>query len=365
MSETGGLWPTAYPGSGASAVLKASPEDFEVEEVLGFDPDGTGEHLLIRVRKCGLNTNDVAKRLAEHLGLHPRDVSWAGRKDKHAVAFQSFSIHWPHEELPAISELQSEELQLLNVARHKRKLRPGYNRGNRFRLRLRDVQGDGEIMEQRLNLIREQGVPNYFGLQRFGREARNVESARAMLAHGNIRRVPHNRRSMLLSAARSYLFNRVLAERVKAGHWNRLLPGELVMLEGSRSFFLADAPTPELQARLLQHDISPSGPLPGLVKKDAPTGETLEVEQAADPLTVMFLAQREGRLDAPVEVALHQVCASEVDLLVVTFAEGEDAGVLEEAADDGADADVFADAFEPRAQGADAADDEVDLNAGT
>ncbi len=281
MSDTAELWPAAYPKTGASALLKASPEDFEVEEVLGFDPDGTGEHLLIRVRKCGLNTTDVAKRLAGHLDLHPRDVSWAGRKDKHAVAYQSFSIHWPEEELPEIAALESEELQLLDVARHKRKLRPGYNRGNRFRLRLRNVQGDDAVLEQRLKLIAEQGVPNYFGQQRFGREARNIEAAREMLAQGNIRRAPHNRRSMLLSAARSYLFNRVLAERVRAGHWNRLLPGELVMLEGSRSFFLADAPTPELQHRLLEHDISPSGPLPGLIKKDAPTGEALTVEQAA------------------------------------------------------------------------------------
>ncbi len=281
MSDTVERWPAAYPETGIKAALKASPEDFEVEEILGFDPDGTGEHLLIRVRKRGLNTTDVAKRLAAHLGVHPSEVSWAGRKDKHAVAYQSFSLHWPQEELPEIAELESEELQLLDVARHKRKLRPGYNKGNRFRLRLRGVQGDDELLEQRLNLIREQGVPNYFGQQRFGREARNVEAAREMLAQGNIRRVPHNRRSMLLSAARSYLFNRVLAERVRAGHWNRLLPGELVMLEGSRSFFLADAPTPELQARLLQHDISPSGPLPGLIKKDAPADEALAVEQAA------------------------------------------------------------------------------------
>jgi tRNA pseudouridine13 synthase len=279
--ETIERWPAAYPETGISATLKASPEDFEVEEILGFEPDGKGEHLLIRVRKRGLNTTEVAKRMAAHLGLHPRDVSWAGRKDKHAVAYQTFSIHWPQEELPEIGELESEELQLLDVARHKRKLRPGYNKGNRFRLRLRGVQGDSEVLEQRLNLIREQGVPNYFGQQRFGREARNVEAAREMLAQGNVRRVPHNRRSMLLSAARSYLFNQVVAERVRAGHWNRLLPGELVMLEGSRSFFLADAPTPELQARLLQHDVSPSGPLPGLVKKDAPTGEALAVEQAA------------------------------------------------------------------------------------
>jgi tRNA pseudouridine13 synthase len=143
------------------------------------------------------------------------------------------------------------------------------------------VQGDDKVLDERLKLITEQGVPNYFGQQRFGREARNVEAAREMLTRGTMRREPHNRRSMLLSAARSYLFNRVLAERVRAGHWNRLLPGELVMLEGSRSFFLAYAPTPELQGRLSEHDISPSGPLPGLIKKDAPTGEALAVEQAA------------------------------------------------------------------------------------
>lgn len=281
MSEAPESWPGAYPATGITAGLKVRPEDFEVEEILGFEPEGTGEHLLIRVRKCGLNTTDVARRLAGHLGLPQGEVSWAGRKDKHAVAFQYFSVRWPEETLPDLLGLDSDELQLLDVSRHKRKLRPGYNKGNRFRLRLTALEGGLDGLGPRLELLAEQGVPNYFGLQRFGRDQHNVEAAREMLARGDLRRVARNRRSILLSAARSYLFNQVLAARVAAGTWNRILPGELVMLEGSRSFFLADEPTPELELRLREHDVSPSGPLPGLVRKDAPEGEALEVERDA------------------------------------------------------------------------------------
>lgn len=281
MNELAVYWPGAYPDTGITARLKAQPEDFEVEEILGFEPDGTGDHLLLKVRKCGLNTTEVARMLAEHLELEDRDVSWAGRKDKHAVAYQYFSLRWPQEDLPDLMALEGDRLQLLELSRHKRKLRPGYNRGNRFRLRLREVEGDDEALGRRLELIASEGVPNYFGMQRFGQEMKNIEAAREMLEKGSFRRQKRNRRSMLLSAARSYLFNEVLAARVRAGTWSQLLPGELVMLEGSRSFFLAGTPTMELQARVAEHDVSPSGPLPGLVKKDAPEGEALAVEQAA------------------------------------------------------------------------------------
>lgn len=281
MSPDGNTWPGAYPASGITAGLKVRPEDFEVEEILGFEPDGTGEHLLVRVRKRGLNTNEAARRLAEYLELPRSDISWAGRKDKHAIAYQYFSIHWPDENLPELAGLDSDALQVLDLSRHKRKLRPGHNQGNRFRLRLSNLEGNSSGVDRRLRLLASHGVPNYFGLQRFGRESRNVEAAREMLAKGDLRRVARNRRSMLLSAARSYLFNQVLAARVAAGTWNRILPGELVMLEGTRSFFLANEVTPDLQARLEAHDISPSGPLPGLIRKEAPEGEALQVEREA------------------------------------------------------------------------------------
>ncbi len=281
MSETTLDWPGAYPVLDLSAVIKASPRDFEVEEVLGFEADGEGEHLLVRIEKRGLDTSEVAGLLARHLELAPKAVSWAGRKDRHAVTRQYFSVQWPEPELPDLTGLGGEKLEVLDVKRHRRKLRPGYNRGNRFRLRLTGVSGDTGAVDERLRLIAARGVPNYFGRQRFGREGRNIEAAREMLASGSPRRVPHGRRSLWLSAARSYLFNTVLAARIRAQTWDRLLPGELVMLEGSRSFFLAEEIDDELERRLREHDVSPSGPLPGLVKKGSPTGEALAVEQAA------------------------------------------------------------------------------------
>jgi len=281
VSEEDIQWPAAYPALGLSAVLKARPEDFEVEEILGFEPDGEGEHLLVQVEKRGLDTSEVAKLLAVHLEIAPRAVSWAGRKDRHAVTRQYFSVQWSQPETPDLTPLNGDKLHILEVLRHRRKLRPGFNRGNRFRLRLTGVKGDTGAVDERLALIAARGVPNYFGRQRFGRDAQNIQAARDMLARGNLRRVPHGRRSLWLSAARSYLFNTVLAARVRADNWDRLLPGELVMLEGSRSFFLAEAINADLEKRLREHDVSPSGPLPGLVRKGAPVGEALAFEQAA------------------------------------------------------------------------------------
>ncbi len=300
MSESESVWPGAYPALGVTAVLKARPEDFEVEEILGFEPDGEGEHLLVRVEKRDLDTGEVAGLLARELGLSQRAVSWAGRKDRHAVSRQYFSVQWSRPETPDLTPLNGDKLKIIEVSRHLRKLRPGFNRGNRFRLRLTEIVGDTSVVEERLHLIAARGVPNYFGHQRFGRGARNIQAARDMLATGNVRRVPHSRRSMLLSAARSYLFNTVLAERIRTANWDRLLPGELAMLEGSHSFFLVDTPTPELEARVQQHDISPSGPLPGLVRKDAPAGEALALEQGALAQETDLIG---GLIDAGVQAA--------------------------------------------------------------
>lgn len=297
MSESDAAWPGAYPALGSTAVLKACPEDFEVEEVLGFEPDGEGEHLLVRVQKRGLDTSEVARLMARELGLPQRAVSWAGRKDRYAVSRQYFSVRWSRPETPDLSLLNGDKLEILDISRHRRKLRPGFNRGNHFRIRLTDVAGDSEAIDARLQLIAAQGVPNYFGHQRFGRDARNIQAARDMLAAGNLRRVPHGRRSMLLSAARSYLFNTVLAARIRAGSWDRLLPGELAMLEGSHSFFRIEQPDSGLEQRVRVHDISPSGPLPGLVKKDAPVGEALALEQAA-------LREETGLIDGLIDADL-------------------------------------------------------------
>ncbi len=271
--------PRAWQPTGLRGTLRSTPEDFQVEELLGFEPDDAGEHLLVRIEKRNLNTAEVAGLIARHLELPRRAVTWAGRKDRRAVTCQWFGVHWGNGAIPDLGALDGPGLTVLGTARHRRKLRPGALAGNRFRIRITDLNADASVVEQRLARIIARGVPNYFGPQRFGRGGANVAAARTALA-GNIRRLRRDRRSLLLSAARSWLFNQVLASRVVDGSWEKLLPGELVVLEGSASFFSLERLDDQLEQRLACHDISPSGPLPG-AQATSPREEALAVEQAA------------------------------------------------------------------------------------
>ena len=243
-----------------AARLRSVPEDFFVEELPGFEPSGAGEHLLLTIEKRGMNTSFAARHIAAWAGVDESAIGYAGMKDRHAVTRQRFSVWLPRRIAPAIETLESGELQVLDSAWHSRKLPRGALAGNRFVLVLRDAQGERDAIEQRLRTVALQGVPNYFGEQRFGRGGGNVEQAVAMFAG---RRVKREARSMLLSAARAELFNRVLAARVEAGSWNAALEGEVWMLDGSRSVFGPESPSADLQTRLHAFDIHPSGPLWG------------------------------------------------------------------------------------------------------
>ena len=240
--------------------LRASPEDFRVEEILGYDADGAGEHLLLWVEKRGANTDWVARELAKFAGVPPVAVGYAGMKDRHAVTRQTFSVQLAGKPDPDWSTFPHPEVSVLAATRHSRKLKRGALRGNRFVLVLREVEGDRERAEQVLQRIAARGVPNYFGEQRFGREGGNVAQARAMFEG---RRVDRSKRSLLLSAARSQIFNDVLAARVERGCWDTPLEGEIWSLAGSRSWFGPEPFSEELAERLARGDIHPSGPLWG------------------------------------------------------------------------------------------------------
>jgi tRNA pseudouridine13 synthase len=187
-------------------------------------------------------------------------VGYAGLKDRHAVTRQRFSVHLPKRQAPDIAALDADGLRVLASDWHARKLPRGALAGNRFDLLLRDVDGDRAAIEARLQAVATRGVPNYFGEQRFGREGDNVAAALAMFAG---RRVRREQRSMLLSAARSELFNRVLAERVRIHAWDAPLEGEVWMLDGSRSVFGPEPWSEALAARLEAFDIHPTAPLWG------------------------------------------------------------------------------------------------------
>ena len=252
--------PYAHGGPLFRARLRTEPADFQVEEILGFEPAGEGEHAFLLIEKTGTNTEWLARQLAAFAGVEPLAVGYAGLKDRHAVTRQSFTVQLPGRADPDWNALAIPGVRVLAATRHNRKLKRGAHRGNRFRIRLRDVQGPHDAAEARLAAIRAHGVPNYFGEQRFGRDGQNVALAEALFAG---RRMPRPQRSLALSAARSELFNALLARRVADASWNRALDGEVWMLAGSHAIFGPEPWTDELAGRLAALDIHPTGPLWG------------------------------------------------------------------------------------------------------
>ncbi len=220
-------WPQAYPATGASATLKQHPEDFVVTELPLQPPSGTGEHLWVEVEKTGANTAYVAQQLAAAAGVKDGDVGYAGLKDRHAVTRQAFTLYLPKGNTPDLTPLQHPEFKVLSQSRHVKKLRPGDLLGNRFRVVLRDVVGDRAAIEANLQAVAAQGVPNYFGAQRFGHDGGNVELGRAMLAR-EIRVRHPKKKGLYLSAVRSFVFNEVLALRIQQGLWGQTLPGDVL-----------------------------------------------------------------------------------------------------------------------------------------
>lgn len=252
-------WQRAYGGAKATARIRLSCSDFEVTERLGFEPEGDGEHDFLWIEKEGQNTQWVAGVLAKYAGINPSDVGYSGLKDRHAITRQWFSVRRPAGDKPDWSRLHAEGVRILDINRHRRKLKRGTHRANSFRIALRELSSVAEV-EAVLVKIREQGMPNYFGEQRFGHDARNLALASRMFAG---RRLPRNQRSMALSAARSLLFNFVLERRVVEQTWNTLLPGDCANLDGSGSVFPVGVVDEGLQHRAATLDLHPTGPLWG------------------------------------------------------------------------------------------------------
>ena len=159
--------PLAFGAPLLTARIRTTPDDFQVDELPAFEATGEGEHLLLHIRKRGANTVHVAKLLAKWAGLPEMAVSYAGMKDRHAVTTQRFSVHLPKRVAPDLAELASDEIEVLEATWHNRKLQRGALAGNRFRLVLREVQGDAAAISERLQQIAGRGLPNWFGEQRF------------------------------------------------------------------------------------------------------------------------------------------------------------------------------------------------------
>jgi tRNA pseudouridine13 synthase len=257
-----GLQPAAWGGPAASGRIRTAPEDFQVFEVPLVAPCGEGEHCWLQVRKRNSNTPWVAQQLAKFAGVPPSGVSYAGMKDRHAVTEQWFSVQLPGRPDPDWQSLQGDDFQVLRAHRHQRKLKTGALLGNRFRLRIRAVDGDLQMLEQRVAQVAQGGFPNYFGPQRFGNGGSNLDEAARMFRQPR-RRVARARRGIYLSAVRSALFNRVLAARVADASWNQAMPGEALQLEGKSACFVADIPDDDIRRRLQALELHPTGPLSG------------------------------------------------------------------------------------------------------
>ncbi|MDE2049965.1 MAG: tRNA pseudouridine(13) synthase TruD [Gammaproteobacteria bacterium] len=238
--------------------LRTEPEDFLVEEQLGFEAAGAGQHVLLKVRKRNANTQWIARELARACGCRPGDVGYAGLKDRRALATQWFTVPQSRLSPQDWIGVRSGEHEVLEAHRHSRKLPRGALAGNRFVIRVRGVTAADASLASRLAAIGTRGVPNYFGPQRFGREGANLERIGE-----DLRALPPGQRGFILSAARSLVFNAVLAERVADGSWERLEAGDIANLDGRASHFRVEAADEELAERCARLDIHPSGPLWG------------------------------------------------------------------------------------------------------
>ncbi|WP_297929128.1 tRNA pseudouridine(13) synthase TruD [uncultured Aggregatibacter sp.] len=252
-----------------TALLKAEYADFVVKEQLGYDMSGDGEFVVVKVRKTDCNTLFVGEQLAKFAGISARNMSYAGLKDRKAVTEQWFSLQMPGQPTPDFSQFSLEGVEILDVTRHQRKIRIGSLQGNHFEILLRNTEETDELKE-RLDFLAKNGFPNYFTEQRFGRDGNNLTQA-LRWANGEINVKDRNKRSFYLSAARSEIFNLIVAKRIELGLAQQVLNGDILQLNGSHSWFVVDESEDlaQLQQRLAQQDVLLTAPLISEEEKSA------------------------------------------------------------------------------------------------
>jgi tRNA pseudouridine13 synthase len=219
-------WPSAYSSIAVSGVMRETSEDFRVTEVLPMLPEGEGEHVWMYIEKVDTNTQWLARQLAQCAKVENMDVSYAGLKDRHAITQQWFSLYLPKSEPPMEEFSSLENVKILKHTRGKKKLRRGQLLGNKFELCLRKMQGDKNIIETRLGELKEKGFPNYFGEQRFGIDGNNLNVALQIFS-GERKIRDRRKRSIYISAARSFIFNEVLAQHLIQDTWRETESGPM------------------------------------------------------------------------------------------------------------------------------------------
>ncbi len=327
-----------YQSLHVSAKLKTQVEDFVVEENIPVEFSGEGEHCWIYVKKSACNTDWVAQQLAKFCGVKKMAVAYAGLKDRHAVTSQWFSVQLPGKPTPDWTEFESgfsdkdaaENVKVLQSFRHNRKLQRGALKSNAFKITLRDLSDNSDqmfaLLKQRCEKIAKNGVPNYFGSQRFGRNYNNLDQATKLFSRPRFSLAKH-KRGMYLSAARSWMFNHILSERIRLNVWNKRLAGDVFMLDGKSACFkdeiMDEEKIHEAKQRLSINAIHPTAALWG-------EGDAMVTSQAADLESAVidqFPVYRDGLIAARLQ-AQRRACRvipgqlesyREMDSFVVSF----------------------------------------------
>lgn len=256
--------------------IRAEPEDFQVEEEPLYRPSGSGPFLHLKIEKRLLNTDEVAQRLARALDLSPRDIRWAGRKDRVAVARQWMSL--PADAVngdPAQLDL-GPGVRVLDAVRHVERLGVGQLASNHFRLRVRSVSSAwAERATKRFAVMLDKGMPNRYGRQRFGRDGRNPERGRRVLAGHPIR---GGRRTawLMITALQSQVFNEVLARRADA--LDEVWTGDVALVHGTGELAWVDDAA-KWETRVKSFEASATGPVFG-TKMRRPRGPAAVLEAA-------------------------------------------------------------------------------------
>ena len=288
-----------YQPLNVSAKLKSKADDFIVKENITVEFSGEDEHCWIYIKKRGCNTDWVAQQIAKYCGVKQMAVSYAGLKDRHAVTSQWFSVQLPGKPTPDWAEFENiflsanvsaesaECIQVLECHRHNRKLQRGALKSNTFVITLCELSDTSDDifvqLKRRCESISKDGVPNYFGTQRFGRNHNNLNQAEKLFSNPRFR-LARQKRGMYLSAARSWLFNLILSERINRGVWDKRLPGDVFMLDGKSACFkdgVSEPPSEEercLTERLEHNEIHPTAVLWG-EGNDMVTSDAAELEE--------------------------------------------------------------------------------------
>ncbi len=241
-----------YGEPASHGVIRTEADDFRVTEELSFEPEGSGDHVFLYIRKTGENTDWVARQLAHFCQVSPKEVGYAGKKDRHAVTEQWFSVHLPGRSPLTWSLFETDTIKVLKAVKHTRKLRLGSLNGNRFQIRLRQVTDPAALLS-RVEQIRA-GVPNYFGEQRFGHHQGNLSKG-ALLIAGKLKERQRHKKGLYISAVRSFMFNQLVSQRIAQSLFAQPMPGDVLMINGSQSCFVYDAEDDTIPSRLASGDL--------------------------------------------------------------------------------------------------------------